>query len=240
MVVARPSLPLGFAVLLGFAARPVTAGAGLIVCVACFSEFCPALSALCAVTGVANPLLAAACIALTCAPCGLVCAPAAISCFDESTMIETRDGHMPIAEVKKNDLVLGVDDRYSLVTENLFVEGPVEMVRFEFAAPETHLATTANHWHYTLSDDGSLVPIQASEISVGMIMFLHSKTNATVSAVSTFQTSGRWSLSTESCSVFANGVLSGAICANPRAPLFVYQLAKLNVSADSVSAVLRA
>lgn len=130
--------------------------------------------------------------------------------------------------------------RYSIVTENVFVEGPVDMVRLEFAEIEAHLTATSNHWHYVLGESGSLVPLQARDIAVGMTMVHQSKTNLTVAAVSTLRAPGRWSLSTESCSVFANGLLSGTICASPGAPLFVHQMAKLNASARAVSAVLHA
>lgn len=237
--VARP-LYLGVAVLLGLAARPVTAGAGILACVACFTEFCGAISAMCASTIAASPLAVATCITLFCSPCGPACAVVGFTCFDEDTMITTHDGQKHIAEVKKKDLVLGIDNRYSAVTENVFVEGPVEMVRLQFVEHEAHLTATSSHWHYVLGDSGSLVPIQASEITVGMTMLHHSKTNLTVAAVSTLHTSGRWSLSTESCSALANGFLSGTICTSPGASLFVHQLAKLNASARAVSDALHA
>merc|ERR1711879_371730 len=62
---------------------------------------------------------------------------------DEDTMITTRDGQKHIAEVKKKDLVLGIDNRYSAVTENVFVEGPAEMVRLQFVEHEADLTAGA-------------------------------------------------------------------------------------------------
>jgi len=198
-------------------------GAGIGVCIACATTFCPGVIAACAPT-MANPtgpFAFAGCIVLGCgSSCGTACGVGGILgasafCFDNSTMIDTPSGERHIADVRKGDLVL-TDSGYTEVVENEHLSGETAMVTLQLERPKASLTVTANHWMFV---DGTAV--QAADVAVGVKLPRRlDSADQLVSAVTHSVMPGRWALSTGACSVYANGILTGTLCSNRSSQLW--------------------
>jgi hypothetical protein len=136
------------------------------------------------------------------------------ACFGNNTELETSDGLTNIANVKPGDLVLTESRQYTPVVENVYIPGEVNMVTTEFVNPVASLAVTEHHWAL-IKNGSNAISVKAAEINAGMTM-LRSMTvyDEAVTAVTKSVAPGRWALSTGACTVFANGILTGTMCAN--------------------------
>jgi len=197
----------------------VQAGVGIVACVACATEYCPAVIAACSITCAFGtwlaPVCLAGCILGACGlPCGTACALSA-TCFHNTTMISTPWGEAPIGDVRVGDLVLG-DGGYTPVAEMHYIPGEHKFVTAEFQEPEASLTVTEDHWMLV---SGS--PVQAVAVTKGMDMLRQVKTaSSKVTGIARSSYPGKWAISTGSCTVYANGILTGTICGNASAPLW--------------------
>jgi len=155
--------------------------------------------------------------------CGSTCAVLGPTCFDNATRLKTPAGEKSISDVKKGDLVLTDGDEYTPVLENIYVPGEHKKVSIHFERPYTSVTVTENHWMFVKVKDDHLCPMKASQLSKGMPIPLapHAR-GSQVTAIEEIVSPGKWSLSTGSCSVYANDVLTGTLCGNASSPLYTW------------------
>jgi len=231
MTSSRPFLAL---VLAAFLVGSAHGGVGIAACVGCASTYCPWIITVClagsAVATIGAPAAAAACILVACgAPCAAVCTTVA-TCFHNDTMISIPSGEIHIAELKAGDSVgTNGDDK---VVENTYVPGEVSMVTMHMQTPMASLTVTENHWMLV---GGAAVP--AIEIAAGTVLSRQlGNADPAVSAVTRSMSPGRWALSTRSCKVYANGILTGTLCGNQSSELWTQPLRRWQERAVTVLA----
>lgn len=190
------------------AAVSVSGPAGAVACTACITQYCPAIMPACVWVPPPGPG-AFACMAAFCGiPCGAACA--AIACFDNSTQFSTPSGYLPVWSLKKGDMVL-TEVGFTPVTDVGYIEQNVDMVTLTVASGAS-LTTTDAHEHFIL-ELGRTVQKRSAELKVGMVMAeAQNKTNNTIVAITKSVKPGKWTIATQSCTAYANGVLTGASC----------------------------
>lgn len=110
---------------------------------------------------------------------------------------------------------------FTPVLENVYVPGEYKKVSLQFGEPEASLTVTHNHWMLVRVKDGHVVPVQASKLAVGLSVPRNaSAASSKIVAVQEMVSSGKWAFSTGSCSVFANGIITGTLCGNTSSPLY--------------------
>jgi len=185
----------------------IAAAAGAVACYACITTYCPAVIPWCMVVPPPGPG-ALLCMAAFCGvPCGAACASTA--CFDNSSQFTTPGGHVPVWSLKKGDLVLA-EAGYTPVTDIGYVERDEDVFTFRLANGAS-LATTDIHGHFIL-EQGGIVEKQSFEIKVGMVMSTRDNTNGTILAIEKSVKPGKWSIATQPCNAYANGILTKASC----------------------------
>jgi len=222
-MIAR-SNKLFVAILFGCAVSQAIGGAGLVPCIACMAELCPAVLVACQALGF-TPLVCA-CIGVGCgATCTTACAFIAAGCFEEATVVVTPGGNKRIAEVIEGDLVLGLGDKFTKVTHVQEYVGDFDMVTMGFADPIASLTATGSHWHFAKTPDAGLTPIQGANVTLGTEMLRNPPMgNSRIVSLAASKAPKKFSITTESCSVYANGILTGTTCANATAMLYRHQL----------------
>jgi len=212
------------AILFGCAVSQAIGGAGLAPCIACMAELCPAVLAAC--TAMAFTPLVCACIGVGCgATCATACAFIAAGCFEETTVVVTPGGNKRIADVVEGDLVLGLGNKFTKVTHVQEYVGDFDMVTMTFADPVASLTATGSHWHFAKAPDGGLTPMQGANVTVGTEMVRNSPIgDSRIVSLAASKAPKKISITTESCSVYANGILTGSTCANATEKLYQHQL----------------
>jgi len=187
---------------------------GAPACISCIHWWCPSVVGPCVVTPPPGPG-AMVCMAVACGiPCTAACT--VTWCFDDSTQFTTPHGEVPVSILKKGDRVL-TDIRangtyvFTEVTDVGYIEKDVEMLTLSLASGVS-LTATENHAHI-IAEGGRRLRKQASELEVGMVMAsTRDGTNGTIIAIAKSVSPGKWSVATESCSAYANGVLTATSC----------------------------
>jgi len=218
MFALRYGLPLGVlaAVALGLAGPELAVPA----CVACIHWWCPSVVGPCVVVPPPGPG-ALACMA---AACGIPCAAACTVtwCFDGDTLFATPHGDVPASTLKKGDLILAESESdgtsfFTAVTDVGYIEKDVEMLTLTLASGAS-LTATSSHTHF-VAEEGRRVRTRGSELEVGMVMFTRDGANSTIVAIATSASPGKWSVATEPCNAYANGVLTATSCATIDVPM---------------------
>jgi len=145
---------------------------------------------------------------------GAACA-AACTCFDVETTVETIHGTKFLASVRQGDEVLTVDENgkpmYTRVVENPLISGTYEFRTFTFDNHPNNVTVTDNH-PMCLAGEGKCQPLSADQVIVGQKLALHSGAQATVANITSSTRLGKYALMTETCTVLANGVVTGTVC----------------------------
>ena len=216
------------------------AGAGVIGCIACATEWCPVALAGCTTTcsfgAWLAPLCIGACVAAGCGvPCGAACALSP-TCFKDEIKFITPDGEKSASLIKMGDSVLDKDSTWTTVTENEYIPDPVEMTTLHFEDPMADLTVTSSHWIYV--DNGTNF-LPARDVKEGMIVpRLDKDANPRVAKVTkSFTGEGHWALATESCSAFANNIIATTMCMNKTAAVYKHAYTAVNGSATTRLAV---
>lgn len=134
-------------------------------------------------------------------------------------MVTTPDGQVNIAQVRRGDLVLTrADDGnviYTPVRSISFIPGEFSFVTFVFEdADVMPLTVTPDHGVMVWEAD-SFAIIKANRVRASQRMLLFSGTQvapATVASVHESLRTGKYSIATEHCTVFANRVLTATNC----------------------------
>merc|ERR1719473_2389890 len=193
-------------------------GPGVMACIACATSACPAVIAACIPAGVAvSPGAAALCIVWGCSPCVPACTIVSALCFHNDTMIDTiEDGiekQKSIAIVKEGDRVL-TDTGYTVVTACFYVPGNFDMLAMRFQTPASALVVTTDH-PMLVGDKAVMAPT----VQTGMAIPRRMDMDPTVVGIDNVKSQGKWALSTETCTVYANSILAGTVCSNISSPL---------------------
>lgn len=198
-------------------ASPVVA---LPICLGCINTWCPSVIGPCVVVPPPGPG-AMACLAVACGlPCGAACTVP--FCFDDSTLFTTINGDVPVSALKKGDRILtemaeNGTDVFTEVTDIGYIEKDVEMLTLTLASGVS-LTATENHEHF-IAEGGRCDRKQGSELKVGMVMArTRNGVNGTIIAIAKSVSPGKWSLGTEPCSAYANGVLTATSCSKLAMP----------------------
>lgn len=146
---------------------------------------------------------------------GAACA-ASCACFDVETIVQTkRNGMERLASVQAGDEVLTLDDRgvpvYTQVKWNAYVPGNFSFRTIILQEYQRNLTTTETH-PVCLGVEGKCHPTAARNVVVGQQLAVSPGGKATVAAILSSYRLGKIALETESCTVIANGVLTGTVC----------------------------
>lgn len=210
--------------------RMADAGAGILGCIACAMEFCPwvitACTASCSFGTWIAPLCAGACISVGCgASCAAACALSP-TCFDDETSFRTPEGVKRVGALKVGDLVSTMHGN-TRVMENRYVPGEHAKVEMHFESDEA-LVVSDSHWMLAGDESGSLVPVPAHAIQVGMLVQEEDGALTRVKSVKRLVSPGKWALGTSSCTAYANGVLTGTMCGNTTSEFFLQAMAQID------------
>jgi hypothetical protein len=164
----------------------------------------------------------AVCMGINCSPCSLLCTATAATCFHNNTEVTTDSGPKRIEDIQEGELVQGEHGFEPLGWKEYMPAelNRIDMVTAHFRNPDSALTVTQNHWMIV---QGS--PIAASNVAAGMVMARDASfSDQRVVAVTHSQASGRWALSTGSCTIYANGILTGSLCTNQSSNIWQYGL----------------
>lgn len=141
---------------------------------------------------------------------------AACTCFEPETEVTTSAGPTPLSKIRLGDFVgtLDFDGKltYTEVEANVFMPGNISFIKFIFEEPRRmELSVTEDHPMLVSTGYGySFVP--AHSVVVGQKMPTFPERNALVAEVQRTMARGKYVLTTEQCSVIANGILTGTTC----------------------------
>jgi len=154
-------------------------------------------------------------------PCGVVCIGAVGTCFSGDTEFNTTTGAKLISELNVGDKVLtrvGAETAYTEVVNLQHLREVSPMLTFNSDYPSLSLSTTRAHLHFVevYGKYGAIVPKHAASVEVGMKMRRADGNAFTITSKTKSIQPGRWVLMTDTCSAYANGILTTTYCSDPK------------------------
>jgi len=195
-------LPLALALLIiqGDGAGSV----GYVLCMAGCMNWCVVAAA----TGPGAPAAYSACVA----GCAIACV-----CFPTDMQVTGRDGQVNVAGVNVGDEVLTQDaegrDVFTKVTQVEFIPGNFSFVSMTLDDRD-HSVVTATDWHGMLvkTASGPTVVKEAAHVAEKDVLLVRGYGSASVVGTRRFTQAGKYSISTEACTMYANNVLTTTTC----------------------------
>lgn len=192
---------------------PVSAGPGAVFCVpACHTAY---FACIAGAIGVTAGTVILACIA-ACTACDLACVGA--TCHDASNLVTTKNGPIPVAEVKPGDLIATLSDAEEIVYTRVVKNAQLKTDAAAFGFRHVRLANgqafnvTNEHILVTERPGGILQIERAHNILVGDVMVTDMGARSSVSFTHSFHLPEKWTLGTEDGTALVNGVLMTTMC----------------------------
>lgn len=141
-----------------------------------------------------------------------------MTCFSGDTEFNTTTGVKLISDMKVGDQVLtraGSNPVYTDVVKLQYLREATPMVTFNSDSRSLSLTTTHSHLHF-VEVNGTIVPHHAASVEVGMKMRRADGKDFKIASKTMSIQPGRWVLMTETCSAYANGVLTTTVCSDAK------------------------
>lgn len=198
---------------------------GYVGCMVACMNWCVIASA----TGPGAPAAYSACVA----GCAIACV-----CFPTDMQVTTRDGQVNVAEVNVGDEVLTQDDAgldvFTTVTQVDFIPGNFSFVSMTLD-DDNHSVVTATDWHGmpVKTASGSTIIKEAAQVAKNDVLSVRGFGSASVVGVQRFAQAGKYSISTEACTMYANNVLTTTTCMDAEKSKVFVQLMEQPPSLDA-------
>lgn len=162
----------------------------------------------CSTASIGGPGTYSSCVA----GCAIACV-----CFADDTQATMRDGQTGLAHIKVGDKVLTQDDAgqdvYTTVTQVDYIPGNFSFVALTLNDANRSMLTTTD-WHGmpVKTNLGSTMIKEAAKVVEADVLSVRDFGLASVVGIRRFTQAGKYSISTESCTMYANNVLTTTTC----------------------------